>query len=185
MSASSRLLDVGQSLLHMHFGTRVLFFSGIRSTWHSLGESHLNSLQGLQCPLETTARSSIRFSHAIRFKWHSDGYSRPFEPVFIIWVQIRNNQENINLFFYFNKGKFHVLKYLPHTIVSSDKVFAAQISGQWQLAELPSNVALQWAYLGHDNFEQGSPFGPEIDIKLKNDDTQFLIYPWSIVNDIN
>ena len=86
MSASSRLLDVGQSLLHMHFGTRVLFFSGIRSTWHSLGESHLNSLQGLQCPLETTARSSIRFSHAIRFKWHSDGYSRPFEPVFIIWV---------------------------------------------------------------------------------------------------
>ena len=85
------------------------------------------------------------------------------------------NQTNNNVFFHFNNGKVQVSKYLPHTIVSSDKEFSAQISGQWQLAELPSNVALQWAYLGHDNFEQGSPFGPKIDVKKRFDFTAFLI----------
>ena len=74
-------LDVGQSLLHMHFGTLVLFLSGLRITWHSLGESHLKSVHGLQSPFEITSRALIRFSQETRSKWHWDWYWRPLEPI--------------------------------------------------------------------------------------------------------
>ena len=74
-------LDLGQSLLHMHFGTRVLFSSGLKITWHSRGESHLYSWHGLHRPFDTTSRWSKLFSQADCSKWQRDGYSRPSEPI--------------------------------------------------------------------------------------------------------
>ena len=142
---SSSGLSLGQSLLHMHFGTLVLFFWGLRITWHSLGDSHFISLQGLQSPSQIIVRASIRFSHPKLSKWHWDGYSWPLDPILKSIVHNHIYYKYI-LTIYLKKTSFlFAFKYLPQTSESCDSLVETQVSGQWQLAELPSKEALQWA----------------------------------------